>query len=281
VRPELLDAIERALARPERFAPHDAPFWDDPHIGRQMLAAHLDPATDAASRRPEMIGRIVDHLVRAIPLCVGDELVDLGCGPGLYAMAFAERGVRVTGIDLSPTSIAWARDAALAAGHTIHLRLEDYTRSPLGGPYDAAVLIYLDLGVLPDEPLDRLLDGVRSSLRPGGAFAFDVNAMPRARPADAAITVERSDGGFWRPGPHLVIETTYRYGPDVDLAQYAVVDEGGLTVYRVWDRAWTLTDLRARLGRHGLRVEERWSDLAGTPWRRSSPTLGVLARRAR
>ena len=31
--------------------------------------------------------------------------------------------------------------------------------------------------------------------------------------------------------------------------------------------------------RHGLRIEEVWSDLEGTPWRRSSQTLGVLARR--
>ena len=33
-------AMERSAAR----------FWDDPYIARQMLKAHLDPNTDAASR---------------------------------------------------------------------------------------------------------------------------------------------------------------------------------------------------------------------------------------
>ena len=50
---------------PEPFAPHDAPFWDDPYIASRMLEAHLDPSTDAASRRPATIERTVDHLTAA------------------------------------------------------------------------------------------------------------------------------------------------------------------------------------------------------------------------
>jgi SAM-dependent methyltransferase len=276
-----LDAatLERALARPERFAPHDAPFWDDPHIGRQMLAAHLDPETDAASRRPDVIARTVAHLVGALHLGAGDHLLDLGCGPGLYATAFAGHGLAVSGIDLSPTSVAYAVEAARRAHLAIDYRVGDYTTDPLGGPFDAAVLIYLDFGVLPDEPRNRLLDGVRVALRPGGLFAFDVHAPARERVTDAAITVQRSEGGFWRPGPHLVLETSYRYEDSLDLNQYAIVEAGSITTYRVWDRAYSLTQLRALLRRHGFAIEAAWSDLAGAPFRRSSETVGVVARR--
>jgi SAM-dependent methyltransferase len=272
-------ALARALARPEPFAPHDAPFWDDPWIARGMLAAHLDPDTDAASRRPEKTDATADNLARVLPLGPGDRLVDLGCGPGLYAQRFAARGVSVTGIDLSAGSIAHAAEAAGAAGLAIDYRVGDYTGDPLDGPYDAATLIYLDFGVLPDAPRDRLLDAVRSALRQGGAFVLDVHAPPRWRPPDAGIHVERSDGGFWRPGPHVVAETTYRYGDDLDLAQYAVIEADAVTTYRVWDHAYSAAALRALLRRHGLAVEHVWEDLAGTPRRRSSPTLGVVARR--
>ncbi len=272
-------ALARALARPAPFAPHEAPFWDDPHIGRQMLAAHLDPGTDAASRPPDAIARTVAHLADALRLGAGDRLLDLGCGPGLYAIAFAARGIAVSGLDLSPTSIAYAVDAARTAGLAIDYRVGDYTTDALGGPFDAAVMIYLDFGVLPDAPRDRLLDAVRTALRPGGRFAFDVHAPDRKRVADAAIAVERSEGGFWRPGPHLVVETTYRYGDDLDLNQYAVVAGGAITTYRVWDHAYSVTRLRDLLRRHGFAIEAAWSDLAGAPRRRSSPTLGVVARR--
>jgi SAM-dependent methyltransferase len=274
-----LDALDRALARPEPYAPHDAPFWDDPHIARQMLAAHLDPATDAASRRPDTIDRTVGHLVATLGLGTGDRLLDLGCGPGLYARRFAARGVAVTGIDLSPTSIAYAVGDAREAGMAIDYRVEDYTSSQLGGPFDAAALIYLDFGVLPDAPRDRLLDSLRLALRPGGVFVFDVHAPSRQRVADSAVRVERADGGFWRPGPHLVIETTYRYGEGLDLNQYAVVAGASITTYRVWDRPYTVTQLRLLLRRHGFAIDDVWSDLTGAPRRRSSPALGIVARR--
>jgi SAM-dependent methyltransferase len=274
-----LDALNLALARPEPFAPHDAPFWDDPYIGRQMLAVHLDPATDAASRRPDTIDRTVAHLVNALRLGEGDQLLDLGCGPGLYARRLAARGVAVTGIDLSPVSVAYAVGDASEARLAIDYRVADYTSSQLGGPFDAAVMIYLDFGVLPDAPRDRLLDSLHLALRPGGAFVFDVHAHSRERVVDSAISVERSDGGFWHPGPHLIIETTYRYGDGLDLNQYAIVTGASITTYRVWDRPYSVMQLRLLLRRHGFTIDDVWSDLTGAPRRRTSPTLGVVARR--
>jgi len=38
--------------KPNPFTSGEPLFWDDPHISRQMLAAHLDPDIDAASRCP-------------------------------------------------------------------------------------------------------------------------------------------------------------------------------------------------------------------------------------
>lgn len=42
--------------------------------------------------------------------------LDLGCGEGGDALWLARRGWRVTGLDISPTAIGRARDAAVAAG---------------------------------------------------------------------------------------------------------------------------------------------------------------------
>lgn len=275
----LADTLVRALGRPEPFAPHDAPFWDDPYIGSQMLKAHLDPTTDAASRRPATVWATVDHLVTALELAPGSRLLDLGCGPGLYTTEFARRGLRVTGVDLSGGSIAHARATAEANGLNIEYRVADYTTADLGGPYDAAVLIYLDFGVLADDARDRLLTAVRASLRPNGLFAFDVKTPARTRVNDGYIELSRRGSGFWRPRPHLLIETSYRYDSQLDLEQHAVVEDDRITTYRVWDRAYSVADLRSLLGRHGLRVVAHWEDLTGTAWRSRSPTVAVAARR--
>ena len=65
MRARLLARLGRHAARPALFAPHAASFWDDPYISRQLLAAHLDPGTDAASRRPDTIDRSVAVLTIA------------------------------------------------------------------------------------------------------------------------------------------------------------------------------------------------------------------------
>jgi len=276
----LAEVLARALGRPEPFTPHDAPFWDDPYIGSQMLAAHLDPGTDAASRRPQTIRATVDHLVAALGLSPGWRVLDLGCGQGLYATEFARRGLRVTGIDLSAGSIAYARRQAAVNGHCIDYRVADYTTTDLGGPYDAAVLIYLDFGVLADHARDRLLAAVRTALRPGGSFVFDVKTPARPRVRDGHIEVSRQGAGFWSPGPHLLIETSYRYEGHLDLEQHTVVVGDAVTTYRVWDRAYSLTALRGLLARRGLRPISRWEDLTGSEWRRRSPTVAIAAIRS-
>lgn len=277
----LAEVLGRALGRPQPFAPHDAPFWDDPYIGSQMLAAHLDTTTDAASRRPGTIRATIDHLISALGLAPGSHLLDLGCGPGLYATEFARRDVHVTGIDLSAGSIAYARRQAAADGHDIDYRVADYTTTDLGGPYDAAVLIYLDFGVLADDARDRLLTAVHAALRPGGTFVFDVKTPVRTRVRDGHIEVSWQGAGFWRPGPHLLIETSYRYDGHLDLEQHTVVDRDGITTYRVWDHAYRAADLHSLLVRHGLKPVAQWEDLTGREWLpRRSPTVAMAAQRA-
>jgi len=104
-----LEALGRLQDRPDLYSPGEEQFWTDPHIAEQMLAAHLDPSNDAASRRPETIDREVDWLVTALGLKDGDRVLDLGCGPGLYSTRLARRGLQVTGVDFSANSIEYAR----------------------------------------------------------------------------------------------------------------------------------------------------------------------------
>lgn len=126
-RPALdLNTLCRLQEQPPLFAPGAEHFWTDPHIARQMLAAHLDPTTDAASRRPETIQRSVAWIVQTLGLRPGNRVLDLGCGPGLYAIRLAQDGLQVTGVDFSQNSILESN------GFTIQSLWGDLT----GAPYE-------------------------------------------------------------------------------------------------------------------------------------------------
>ncbi len=277
-----LDLLQCFQQRPEPFAPGDALFWDDPYISEQMLASHLDANTDAASRRPERIECSVAWLAATLDLQPGDALLDLGCGPGLYAARFAQRGLRVSGVDYSRRSIAYATQYARDHDLVIDYRYQDYLTLDDEAEYDVALLIYGDFCALAPEKRTRLLHNVHRALRPGGYFALDVSTRAHrerrgARPAWYAV-----DTGFWKPGPHLVLEQGFDY-PDqlIYLDQYVVVEaDGTLSVYRNWFQDYTPEAITAELQEGNFAVRSLWSDLEGTPYASGSEWIGIISAKA-
>ncbi len=132
-----IDLIQQLQEKPAPFTPGEALFWDDPHISAQMLKAHLDPAVDLASRRPETIQKSVGWLLETLELQPGASALDLGCGPGLYAARLAERGLHVTSVDYSRCSIEYAQEYARLHNLDIQYRYQDYLTLTDEGQYDS------------------------------------------------------------------------------------------------------------------------------------------------
>ncbi len=274
--------LSRAIDRPELFAAGCEPFWDDPHISRQMLRAHLDQETGAASRNPEVVGAEVEHLSDFLNLRDETRVLDLGCGPGLYAERFARGGCSVTGIDCSRNSIRYARGRSQRLGLDIEYELGDFCDLDARCAFDAVLIIYGQLGALVDEDRDRLLKAVHRALRPGGHLVFDVTTGRCRESCDGDRSWAVVPGeGFWRPHPHLVLEATFHYPEaDVYLDQHAVLEENGqVSVYRIWEHYYSERTISELLREHGFTVQSTWSDLAGRPNCESSRWLAVAARR--
>jgi len=260
-----LKRLRELAQRPPLFAPHEALFWNDPHISQQMLVAHLDPDTDAASRRPETIEVTVNWLVQTLALQPGDALLDLGCGPGLYTGRLAKRGLRLTGVDFSPNSLAYARARAREEGLDIEYVQRNYLELDFENRFDAAVLIYFDFAVLSDPDRDEVLRRARRALKPGGAFVFDVPTGHWPRPADGQQAWTVSPGGFWKPRPYLELTQYYAY-PEAaaHVRQVLIIEESGeVSRYRIWDRSYSPESVTRALEAQGFRVEGLWEDLRG------------------
>lgn len=79
------------MKRPLLFAQGIEKFWDDEHISKEILRAHLHTNTDAANRPPEYIDMSVDWLQTVLP--EGAKLFDIGCEPDLYTSRLSKRGM--------------------------------------------------------------------------------------------------------------------------------------------------------------------------------------------
>ncbi len=167
--------------------------WNDPDFSQRMLREHLDQSHGAASRQQPEILRLVDWLWQHLDLTPGARVLDITCGPGLYAVEMARRGAQVTGIDFSPASIHYARDLAAQQGVADRCTfIQSDVRTELaqqaGQAYDAATFIYGQLSVFTRKETGRLLRQTANALRPGGKLAVELLDYDR---------IDKSNNNWW------------------------------------------------------------------------------------
>lgn len=171
---ELSDLLDRSYP-PEPWQDGDNIPWHEPAFSRRMLAEHLSQAHDAASRRSALIDRHVAWIDAALLQHAPTAILDLGCGPGLYASRLARRGHRCVGIDYSPASIDYARGAATAEQLACRYELADLRTAALGAGYGLAMCIFGELNVFPRAQAAALLAKTRAALRDGGLLLLEAH----------------------------------------------------------------------------------------------------------
>ena len=279
---DILEQLIKLQQKPEPFAPGEPLFWDDPHISGQMLAAHLDPSNDAASRRPETIDRTVEWLIETIPLKMGDSVLDLGCGPGLYASRLAQAGFHVTGVDYSRRSIVYATQYANEHNLDITYRYENYLELADENRYDAALLIFGDFCPLSPGQRAKLLQNVHRALKPGGKFVLDVTTRELRKKHGNQNGWYAAETGFWKPGLQLVLQEGFYYPEQsIWLDQYTVVEaDGNLSIYRNWFQDYTPETIREELEQNHFMVEGLWGDLTSSSYTPQSDWIGVITHKS-
>jgi SAM-dependent methyltransferase len=276
-----IQQIIRLAKKPAPFEKIGQPIWTDEHVAKQLLAAHLDPHTDAASRRPETIDRSVAWMVDEIQLKPGMSILDLGCGPGLYCQRLAKFGMKVTGIDFSEASVSYAKKQASTEKLLIDYRLQNYLEFTEEDRFDAALLIYGDYCAL--SPVDRqqLLKVVRRSLTKGGHFILDVTTREGRKKWGLKLGWYAAEAGFWSDKRHIVLEQGFDYPEElIYLDQFIVIDEHDrVRVFRNWFQDFSVDSIRKELEDGGFKLLGLYADLLGNSLLENSEWIGIVAGR--
>lgn len=270
------------MGKPAPFLKGTSQMWTDDYISRQLLASHLDPQTDAASRRTDRIDATV-HWIDSY-LCRQDHtrtILDLGCGPGLYTQRLANLKYNVTGVDFSKLSIEYAKQQALSEELTISYINEDYIQYEYPDKYDLITMIYCDFGVLDELSRNALLSKIVDTLQPGGAFAFDIFRPQKYSNHTDSNTWSTFNGGFWREGTHLCLSSSLWYEePKLHLDQYIILDEPNrYDIYNLWDKTYTVEEISSILANYGFVDLEFFNSFSGDPYTEEHDTLCVIARK--
>jgi len=137
------------------------------------------------------VGRVFDAIEkRAVSRVLpgprpGARLLDVGCGTGHWSAFFSSRGYAVTGVDIAPEMVAFARRKQIAGAS---FEVADAHELPFGaGRFDVTAAVTTLEFVRQAEAVLREM--VRCTRSPGGMVLVGVlNAL-------AAVNIERQDAG--------------------------------------------------------------------------------------
>lgn len=211
---------------------------------------------DGAEAGP--IGPVVDALAALVR--PGSSVMELGVGTGRIALPMAERGFRVSGIDISPRMIDQLH--AKPGADAVDVRIGSFVQVP-GGPYDLIYAVYNTFSFLTslDEQVSCFLS-VGKALAPGGAFVIE----------EWTPDLSRFPDGHRLLGYGLETDQVKLDVMNFDLLDHTletmtvVMRQTGLDLVPARQRlVWpSELDLMARLA--GLDVEARWQDWSGVPF---------------
>lgn len=272
--------ISGYLVKPELYAESTNKFWDDKHISIGMLEAHLNPSLDSATRKHEFIDKSVKWISEIAPLSTHKFLLDLGCGPGLYAERFCNIGYSVTGVDFSKRSINYAKEQALLSKSNIQYHYKDYLTIDYSEQFDVITLIYCDYAALSITDRLVLLQKIYMALKPGGKFIFDV-FTPRMRSSESHSWQYNKNGGFFSKEPHICLNSVYQYDDNdhTELRQSVVITEDTVNCYNVWDHFFTKESLLSEVQAIGFSDFKFYGDVAGAEYSDTGSTIcGIFSK---
>jgi SAM-dependent methyltransferase len=251
----LLDVINRTKV-PAPWSEGEKIPWDEPGFSERMLKEHLTQEHDAASRRFENIDVHVDWIHREVLGKRAATILDLGCGPGLYANRLARLGHTCVGIDFSPASIAYAMETAEQQGIMCIYVHQDIRTADYGTGFDLVMLIYGEFNAFRPTDAEEILRKAFDALVDGGILLLEVSTFESLeRAGKSGASWYSSPSGLFSDQPHLcLIENFWDDEKNVTTTRFHIADAATAEVTRhaISMQAYTDEEYRALLARCGF-----------------------------
>ncbi|MCL2420642.1 MAG: class I SAM-dependent methyltransferase [Defluviitaleaceae bacterium] len=261
----MFNQLKAIMHKPALYESGTVQLWTDEHISKGMLEAHLHPDWDAATKKHAIVQKNVEWISSVAPAKQYRDILDLGCGPGIYAEAFDKMGYQVSGIDFSKRSINYARNVAKEKNLPITYYQQDYLTLDFTAKYDLITLIFYDFGTFSANDRESLLNKIYAALRPGGLFIVEVFTPQHFADKQEYHKWEYEEvGGYFSAEPYLCLHSFYRYDEQNTFCdRYIVITEQNISHINVWEHAFTKAEFCRGLETAGFSVKAIYGNMMG------------------
>lgn len=209
-----------------------------------------------------------------LDLPAGARVLDAPCGAGRIAVRLAQRGLRVTGIDISEVEIVEARRSAARRGVDAHFMVCDVREAP-AQDYDALVMWGNSFGYTPHAETVRHLEASRRALRVGGRLVLETLTVAELMLPRLSEKLDYDLGNVRMRARHNYDAVRSRQISELRFTAPGSEPETATVIHHVH----TVAELVRLLEAAGFEVEDLLGDPAArTPFELGSKRLIVMAR---
>ncbi len=215
----------------------------------------------------------IEFLIRELKLTKSMKILDLACGHGRHTNRLAEKGFRVTGVDINLGFLEIAKREAKKKKIKVEYIQEDMRKISYKEEFDRVLLLFTSFGYFEDEENFKVLENVSLALKPGGLFVFDTfnrdvflkNFLPY-------IVIEK--------GKDLMIErNTFDSVTGRVYNKRIVIRDGKRKDKPFFIRLYNPTEIRDLLKRAGLSIFKIYSDFDSKPFVNDSWRMIIITKK--
>lgn len=255
--------------------------WDDPDFSTRMLKEHLSQHHGAASRKSGKITQhlhfIHHHVLQEKP----SNILDLCCGPGLYAHQLTHKGHTCRGIDFGPASITYAKTQAQNANLAINYQHQDIRLATYGEKYDLVMLIFGEFNIFHPSDVHLILQKIKHALKPNGFLLLEPHTYEAVKNiGQQNPTWSKQKSGLFSDRPHVWLEhNSWDEKTKTATTQHTIIDAQNSTVTQHGStmQAYTNSDYENLLTKNGFQHIEIYPSLLGETDPEQPELLAILA----
>ncbi len=205
----------------------------------------------------------------------GNDVLDLCCGPGRHAIALAQQGFKVTGVDRTPFLLKKAREKAKAARVKIEWIRNDMRTFVRPGSYDLVMSMFTSFGYFDNKHDDlAVLRNIFTNLRPGGACLIDVLGKELLARIFQRTSSEALSDGRTLVQHHEIFDEWTRVRNE-----WILIHKGRTKAFKFHHTIYSGQELRDRLELVGFHDVKLYGNLNGEEYGPQAERLIVVGRK--
>ncbi len=221
---------------------------------------------------PEQTKHDAGFLVEALKCAPGSHLLDVPCGNGRLSLELANRGYRLTGIDISEEFIEEAKAATHTGGTPPQFFLGDMRRIEGRGIYDGAYCFGNSFGFLAYADMETFLNGVARALKPGARFVVETGMA-----AESIIPKFEAHASHQIQDILVTINEKYLADESCIESEYIFERAGEKEIRNARHWIYTAAEIQRMLERAGFSILSVYGTLTREPYTLGADELFVVS----